>query len=82
VPATFQISFHVSANEPGQLVLTRNGDGLLYTVNGRATGTSQIVGTALTITPITGGSRSFSSSLTVFPTTWPGRKPASSRRLI
>ena len=40
---TYQVMFQVSVNEPGQLELTLNGNGLAYTVVGRATGTSQIV---------------------------------------
>ena len=44
---TYQVLFQVSVTEPGQLVLTLNGAELPYTVVGRATGTSQIVGIAL-----------------------------------
>ena len=44
---TYQILFQVSVTEPGQLVLTLNGTEIPYTVVGRATGTSQIVGMAL-----------------------------------
>ena len=44
---TYQILFQVSVTEAGQLVLTLNGNELAYTVVGRATGTSQIVGIAL-----------------------------------
>ena len=44
---TFQVMFEVSVTEPGQLVLVRNGVELAYTVVGRATGTSQIVGMSL-----------------------------------
>ena len=40
-------SFQVSVDEPGQLELTLNGNSLAYTVVGRATGSSQIVGEAL-----------------------------------
>ncbi len=47
---TYQVMFQVSVTEPGQLVLTLNGTELSYTVVGRATGTSQIVGTALITT--------------------------------
>jgi len=36
--------FQASISEAGQLVLTLNGTELTYTVVGRATGTSQIVG--------------------------------------
>ncbi|SFK96873.1 hypothetical protein SAMN03159341_102444 [Paenibacillus sp. 1_12] len=44
---TYQVMFQVSVTEAGQLVLTLNGTELAYTVVGRATGTSQIVGMAL-----------------------------------
>ena len=44
---TYQVLFQVSVTEAGQLVLTLNGAELPYTVVGRATGTSQIVGMAL-----------------------------------
>ena len=84
---TYQVMFQVSVNEPGQLNLTLNGDDLAYTVVGRATGTSQIVGmslvtttgtnsiltvrnpannsTALTITPIAGGTMPVSAQLII-----------------
>jgi hypothetical protein len=44
---TYQVLFQVSVTEPGQLVLTLNGVEQPYTVVGRATGTTQIVGMAL-----------------------------------
>ncbi len=44
---TYQVLFQVSVDEAGQLVLTLNGEDLAYTVSGRATGTSQIVGMAI-----------------------------------
>ncbi len=44
---TYQVLFEVSVTEAGQLILTLNGEDLPYTVAGRATGTSQIVGMAL-----------------------------------
>ncbi len=84
---TYQILFQVSINEPGQLILTLNGQDIAYTVVGRATGTSQIIGisiitttsinsvltvrnpssnsTALTITPLAGGTRSVSAHLII-----------------
>jgi hypothetical protein len=84
---TYQVIFQVSVNEPGQLDLTLNGEDLGYTVVGRATGTSQIVGmslvtttvtnsiltvrnpagnsTALTITPLAGGTSSVSAHLVI-----------------
>ena len=43
----YQVNFQASIAEAGQLVLTLNGTELPYTVVGRATGTSQIYGTAL-----------------------------------
>lgn len=84
---TYHILFQVSVSEAGQLELTLNGSALPYTVVGRATGTSQIVGiaivtttsinsiitvrnpadnsTALTITPLAGGTESVSAHLTI-----------------
>lgn len=44
---TYQVLFQVSVTEAGQLILTLNGEDLAYTVAGRATGTSQIVGMAI-----------------------------------
>ncbi|MBR7186361.1 MAG: collagen-like protein [Clostridia bacterium] len=44
---TYQVLFQVSITEAGQLLLTLNGADLPYTVVGRATGTSQIIGMAL-----------------------------------
>ena len=49
---TYQILFEVSINESGQLILTLNGNDLAYTVVGRATGASQIVGMALVTTTV------------------------------
>jgi hypothetical protein len=84
---TYQVLFQVSVSEAGQLILTLGGADLAYTVVGRATGTSQIVGmclvttttansiltvrnpsgnsTALTITPLAGGTRSVSAHLVI-----------------
>ena len=44
---TYQVLFQVSVTEAGQLILTLNGADLAYTVAGRATGASQIVGMAI-----------------------------------
>ncbi len=44
---TYQVFFQVSVTEAGQLILTLNGEDLEYTVSGRATATSQIVGMAI-----------------------------------
>jgi hypothetical protein len=87
VAGTYRVAFDVSATEAGQLILTLNGADLAYTVTGRATGTSQIIGetlvqtttvnsiltvrnpagnsTALTITPLAGGTRPVSATLTI-----------------
>ena len=50
VIGTYQILFQVSVDEAGQLILTLDGQDLAYTVAGRATGTSQIVGMAVVTT--------------------------------
>ena len=85
--ATYNVSFVVSVTEAGQLGLSLNGALLPYTVNGRATGTSQIVGqalvtttalneilrvenpagesTALTVTPLAGGTDPVSATLVI-----------------
>ena len=44
---TYQVLFQVSVTEAAQLILTLNGADLEYTVAGRATGTSQIIGMAI-----------------------------------
>lgn len=90
---TYQITFQVSVTEAGQLMLDLSTDGgstfnpLPETVVGRATGTSQIVGTslvtttvansivrvinpagnstALTITPLAGGTHSVSAHIVI-----------------
>lgn len=83
----YEVLFQVSVTEAGQLILTLNGADLDYTVVGRATGTSQIIGmaivqtttinsiltvrnpagnsTALTITPLAGGTRPVSAHLVI-----------------
>ncbi len=47
---TYQVLFQVSVTEAGQLLLTLNGEDLEYTIAGRATGTSQIIGMAIVTT--------------------------------
>lgn len=47
---TYQVYFQVSVTEAGQLLPTLNGEDLAYTVAGRATGASQIIGMALVTT--------------------------------
>ncbi len=47
---TYQVLFQVNTDQSGQLVLTLNNVILPYTVVGRTTGTSQIVGIALVTT--------------------------------
>jgi len=49
---TYQVLFQVSVTEAGQLMLTLNGEDLAYTVAGRATGSSQIVGMAIVETTV------------------------------
>lgn len=84
---SYQVLFNVGVSEAGQLILTLNGEDLDYTVVGRATGTSDIIGisiittteinslltvrnpaensTALTITPLAGGTRAVSAHLVI-----------------
>jgi hypothetical protein len=84
---TYEVTWQASISEPGQLQLAIGGVGLPNTVVGRATGTSQLVGstiittsvpnsvlsvinpvgnsTALTVTPIAGGTNSVSATLTI-----------------
>lgn len=79
--------FQVNVDESGQLVLTLNGQELGYTVVGRGTGTSAIIGmvlittdcedsvltvrnpegnsTALTLTPLAGGTQPITSRLII-----------------
>lgn len=47
---TYEVTWQVSVTEPGQLQLALNGVGIASTVVGRATGTSQIVGSTLITT--------------------------------
>ena len=85
--ATYRVSFSVPVSEAGQLQLTLDSNPLAYTVYGRATGTSQIIGealvtttaansvvsvinpsgnaTALTITPLAGGTHPVAASLII-----------------
>ena len=49
---TYQVLFQVSVTEAGQLILTLNGEDLEYTVVGRATGASQIIGMTIVETSI------------------------------
>jgi hypothetical protein len=49
---TYEVLFQVSVTEAGQLDLTINGTEQAYTVVGRATGTTQIVGMVLVTTTV------------------------------
>ncbi|MBP3431921.1 MAG: collagen-like protein [Clostridia bacterium] len=84
---SYQVLFNVGVAEAGQLILTLNDEELNYTVVGRATGTSNVIGmsiittteensilavrnpagnsTALTITPLAGGTRPVSAHLVI-----------------
>lgn len=70
----YEVQFQVSVDEPGQLLLTLNGTDLAYTVVGRATGTSQIVGMAIIRTTTTNSVLTVrnpagnSTALTITPT--------------
>ena len=50
---TYLVLFQVNVNQAAQLVLTINGTELAYTVAGRATGASQIIGMAIVTTTAT-----------------------------
>jgi hypothetical protein len=87
IAGTYEVTFQVSVTEAGQLAIALNGSELAYTVSGRATGTSQLVGTALvttvvpfsilgienppgsptalTITPLAGGTQPVSAHLVI-----------------
>ncbi|MEO6949465.1 MAG: hypothetical protein ABI123_07545 [Ginsengibacter sp.] len=49
---TYSINWQVSVDEPGQLVVALNGDELPFTVVGRYSGSSQIVGTTFITTSV------------------------------
>jgi len=49
---TYEVTWQVSVTEPGQLVVVLNGTQLAYTVVGRATGTSQLVGNVFITTTV------------------------------
>ncbi len=51
---SYDVSFVVSVSEPGQIGLALNGVEFPYTVIGRATGTSEIVGDSLVTTTSVG----------------------------
>jgi hypothetical protein len=83
---TYQVMFQVSVDEPGQLELILSGSPLAYTVVGRATGTSQIVGMALVQNTVAGASLTVSnpgqnSALTLTPFAG-GTEPVSAHLVI
>jgi hypothetical protein len=88
---TYQVNFQVSVSEPGQLVLgldsTTGATELPYTVVGRATGTSQIVGTCLVTTTVPGSTLTVrnpagnSTALTITPVAG-GTLPVSAHLVI
>jgi hypothetical protein len=92
---TYQVNFQVSVSEPGQLVLGLDSSGtgtgliteLAYTVVGRATGTSQIVGTCLVETTVPGSTLTVrnpagnSTALTITPVAG-GTLPVSAHLVI
>jgi hypothetical protein len=85
---TYQVMFQVSVNEAGQLVLAANGTELPYTVVGRSTGASQIVGTALITTSVANTVLSVRNpaagivALTITPNAGNGSNPVSAHLLI
>jgi hypothetical protein len=83
----YEIFFQVSVTEAGQLVIVLNGAELPYTVVGRATGTSQIVGMSLITTTLPGSILSINNviasvtALTVTPIAG-GTNPVSANIII
>jgi len=84
---TYSVTFQVSVTEAGQLVLRLNGLELPYTVVGRATGTNQIMGTALVTTTTinsllsVGNPAASSTALTITPVAG-GAAPVSAHLVI
>jgi hypothetical protein len=82
---TFRVTFDVSVTEAGQLELTLNGVALPYTVVGRDTGTTQIVGESLVSVPtapsILAVLNPTASALTITPHTG-GTAPVSASLII
>ncbi len=84
---TYQIFFQVSVSEAGQLILTLNGADLDYTVSGRATGTSQIIGMAIVQTTVINSTLTVqnpsgnSTALTITPAAG-GTRPVSAHLVI
>ena len=84
---TYQVFFQVSVSEAGQLILTLNGADLAYTVSGRATGTSQIVGMAIVETTVINSTLTVqnpsgnSTALTITPAAG-GTRPVSAHLVI
>jgi collagen triple helix repeat protein len=83
---TYEISFVVPVDEPGQLEVSINGILQSYTVVGRATGTSAIVGQSLVTTTLADSeiaieNASSSSALTITPNAG-GTSPVSASLII
>ena len=84
---TYQVFFQVSVSEAGQLILTLNGADLDYTVSGRATGTSQIIGMAIVQTTVINSTLTVqnpsgnSTALTITPAAG-GTRPVSAHLVI
>ena len=84
---TYLVLFEVSVTEAGQLVLTLNDAELAYTVVGRATGTSQLVGMTILTTAAANSTLTVrnpaanAEALTVTPTAG-GTQPVSAHLTI
>jgi hypothetical protein len=83
---TYQITFQVSINEPGQLVIVLNNSEISSSIVGRATGTSNLIGVSLLSTTIANSVLSInnpsgnSTALTITPLA--GGKKAVSAHLV
>ena len=84
---TYQVQFQVSVNEPGQLGISLDGELLRYTIVGRNTGTSQLVGVSLISTAansllsVVNPAFNFNNALTITPFAG-GRNPVSAHLVI
>ena len=84
---TYQILFQASIEEAGQLVIALNGTELDYTVVGRASGTSQIVGMSIINTTAENSTLTIrnpienTTALTLTPTAG-GTEPVSAQLII
>ncbi len=86
-PGTYQVSFTLTVNEPGQLIINLDGGDIPYSVAGRAIGSSQISGTCLITTNIPYGlleirNPAGNSTALTLPSNTGGTRPVSAHLVI